>query len=416
MISIAIAVVSSVLSALPQEDESPPRLFGLALCSVGDVDGDGCADLAVVDGTNRASVPAIDVISGRDGSLLCESEWNVGVPIFARCLTSIGDSGSEIALLARCEHSLHDCVDIRIVSPRSGEELRCMHVGRSDFTNASLSSIGDVDGDGRADLVVSTYFADYPSKQSRGSVAVVSSRDGRVLLELANPMSPNRFALDAIGTSDIDGDGRGDLVVSGSYAAEEISWVRWISGIDGALIAEYDAPRRWLGSKLVSVGNGRGRGDLLVNEPRDSSCNPLEPFACVLSPRKLVPLRELNDATTELGGCNIADVGDLNRDGIDDFAATINEAFASNPGVCVFSGVDGSRLFTVLAPNPDDVPSGGFGWAICGAGDTNGDGWNDFAVTTCSPCGPEWPDYLRIYSGRDGALLVTVRPPPLRGR
>lgn len=420
---VTLALDAQVQSS--EMDEKPTRLFGLALCAVGDVDGDGCGDLAVVDGYtyDAGSRPALYVISGRDGTVLCETACNAGIPRFGRCVTSLwdfdGDGIDELALLACLTDTPEDRADVLILSPKTGEEVRRLSVtGFWNFLDGSISTTSDIDGDRLPELVLHGYD-DRNTGHWSGFVQVVSSVDGRVLIDLTEPHAGEGFARAAVGTGDVNSDGCGDFAISGNHGKSTPSWVRWISGRDGATLQECDDPDPRFGDELDRLEDfdGDGAPELLVGVPQYYGTPERPPFARVISPRNAATLRSMVGVASQNMGACVAAARDLNGDGVSDVLMSSYDSIGGvNSGVVALSGADSSCMLRIEAPKDIWGATGCFGWALCSAGDTNADGWNDFAVTTCSALGPEWPDYLRVYSGRDGALLLTVRPPAGAGR
>ncbi|HBF22788.1 MAG TPA: hypothetical protein DDW23_03125 [Planctomycetes bacterium] len=106
-------------------------------------------------------------------------------------------------------------------------------------------------------------------------------------------------------------------------------------------------------------------------------------------------------------GIQVASAGDINGDGIPDIAGS---AKRDNPWdypsgyVQVWSGVDGSLLLTLSSTVSWDR----FGTAIAGLGDVNGDGLSDIAVGSKQDTwqGPG-SGTVRVFSGLDGQILHT---------
>lgn len=418
--SVVLALVSFVLE--PRPHESPSRLFGLAVCATGDVDGDGCADLAIVDGTTEARVPALIVTSGRDGTVLCESAWMSQVPMFGRCIVSFADLDAdgvnELAMLARSEDTPEGFAEVWIVSPIRGEISRRFLVPEScEFVDGSISTTSDVDGDRIPELVVHGYDSASTGRWS-GIVHLLSSRTGQVLLRLADPLRDEGFAVAAIGAGDVDGDGYGDLAITSCLDSPSGRSVSWISGRDGTTVQVCEHPDPRFGSELDRLGDfdGDGAPELLIGAPQTYGHPKRPAFACVVSPRTARTLRTMTGIESHNKGACVVRAGDLNSDRVDDVLMSAFHPFGITPGVLAFSGADGARLFAIDSPLDKDGDIGSFGWAVSAVGDTNGDRCNDFAVTTCSPWGPEWPDCVRTYSGRDGSLLLTLQSPSLHQR
>jgi hypothetical protein len=99
-------------------------------------------------------------------------------------------------------------------------------------------------------------------------------------------------------------------------------------------------------------------------------------------------------------GTSVADVGDVDADGFGDFAIGAYYIGAAAPGrVVVYSGATMQPLATLTsgATSPDS-----FGYWVCAAGDVDGDGYADLAVssTTEAAVGAGAPGKVRLFRGR----------------
>ncbi len=108
----------------------------------------------------------------------------------------------------------------------------------------------------------------------------------------------------------------------------------------------------------------------------------------------------------DLLGNGVEAAGDVNHDGVPD-------VIAGAPGIgkaYVLSGKDGSVLRTFKAQAGDE----GYGTKTAGIGDFDGDGYPELAVGAPSPAGPtpgdkKYPGYVYVYSGKTGKLLWRLR-------
>ena len=102
-------------------------------------------------------------------------------------------------------------------------------------------------------------------------------------------------------------------------------------------------------------------------------------------------------------GVSVSGAGDVNRDG---FADLICGAYGYGwvGAAYVFSGVDGSILYTFVGDSTNDY----FGYSVSGAEDVNGDGFPDFIVGAFgADINGKNSGRARVFSGLDGSVLYT---------
>jgi FG-GAP repeat. len=192
------------------------------------------------------------------------------------------------------------------------------------------------------------------------------------------------------------------------------------------------------GQSVAVIGDITGDGvpDLVVGGPfHDSefSNNGFGPpqdvgRAFLINGATLGEISELNDPFFQqpldfpkfggFFGFSVAGVGDLNHDGIPDILVGVPHYsdFALdhiNAGEAfVFSGADGSILFTLNDPDEDE--GNRFGYAVAGLGDVNGDGTPDMVIGVPKKnASEELPDVgtAYIFSGANGGLIRSLDPP-----
>jgi len=103
-------------------------------------------------------------------------------------------------------------------------------------------------------------------------------------------------------------------------------------------------------------------------------------------------------------GTSVASPGDLDRDGVPDILVGAPESSplgTSSGGVWIFSG----RTSVLLRVLSGDASGDGFGFSVNGAGDVDADGFPDFIVGAIQ----DFTDfgYARVFSGKTGKELLT---------
>ena len=342
-------------------------------------------------------------------------------------------------------------VDLSSLDGSNGFKLSGEAVG--DWNGSSVASAGDVNADGFADLVVGSPSAD-PNGSFSGAAYVVFGKASGLPgnLDLSSLDGSNGFklegesTLDSAGISvgsagDINGDGFADVIV-GSQGADPTndnsylgaSYVVFgkatgfaadldLANLDGSngfrLIGAQ--PGSSGGSPVASAGdlNGDGFDDLVVStqiffDPDGSSGGAYSAMTYVVFGRASGFGADFDLASLDgsngfhyvawAGDVSVASAGDVNGDGFADLVVGSSIGVADGQyigGTSVVFGsasgfaadgpgiLDGSNGFKVVGAAPYDAA----GCAVSGAGDINGDGFDDLII------GAFGADPHGIYSG-----------------
>ena len=306
---------------------------GISVAAAGDVNGDGLDDLII-------------------GAYLADPTGFF--------------SGSSYVVFGR---STRFDSSIKLSSLNGSTGFRLDGVASSDYTGFSVAAAGDVNGDGRDDLIIGANGAGHIGNGTRsGSSYVVfgrstgfaasinlSSLNGSTGFRLDGVAAGDRSGYSVAAAGDVNGDGRGDLIIGAHHADP--------SGNDS-------------GSSYVVFGRSTG----FAASINLSSLNGSTGF------------RLDGEAVGDFSGRSVAAAGDVNDDGLDDLIIGAGRAdpnggdsgssyvvygrstgFAASINLSSLDGSTGFRLDGVTAG--DDT-----GRSVAEAGDVNGDGVGDLII------------------------------------
>lgn len=374
-------------------------LRGEVVGPAGDANGDGIGDLVAVGQSADSSAKIVGVVFGRRGG--------------PRRTVDISNPGSE---------------GFRIDAP-GGDSVADV--------NGGVASVGDVNRDGRDDLLISAVLA-----EGRDYAVVIFGRRGSGVVSLESPGSggyringicgryyeagdggsyeygPLGVEVSAVG--DVDGDRRADLLFGTGRQGDEICGARKgearvVYGKSGAAPVDYESARglRFTGpsgtGSAVAGGDvsGDGRPDVLVSTKRG--------FIAITRLRGIRSaniLRLGGRATSFLSGYeelppSLVVLGDVNRDGLNDIGFSDRVVRSRRGNASRRLDRPGNGVYQALLAD-----SGNDGYLVDPlepAGDLNGDGRADF-LGTPGENGP--PVGYAVFA--DAPPRVTVLP--FRGR
>lgn len=294
----------------------------------------------------------------------------------------------------------------------------------ADKSGKSLSGAGDVNGDSYADILIGALHAEPGGNIRAGDTYLILGRQnawtgsgyselsGTRACSTSGAIFKGAAASDISGASvsnagDVNGDGFDDILIGAAGANSEAGDTYLYYGRPGcdalvALAFEPDAVFKGIaagdysGASVSGAGdvNGDGYDDILVGAYRANSSTG-ETYLIYgnadLSGELSLSSADVTFAgidADDYSGWSISTAGDVNKDGYDDI---LIGAYGADPGGALTAGetylIYGSANLTgAISLNSADVTFAGIvasdesGYAISGAGDVNGDGYDDICI------------------------------------
>jgi hypothetical protein len=336
------------------------------------------AGLVVAAGRSASAQIRQTTLSGDDDARFGKSLANVG---------DVDGDGIDDLLVAEPNYSSASFADLGRVSLYSGATMAWIrdHDGTSvdGQFGTSIAGAGDVDADGFADYVVGAPYFDGSGLTDNGAVVVYSGKTGAMIWNYYGPASGYQIGAAVCGPGDLDGDGKADVLASS--VMHDVVWQfdahgSIVNGI-GSLGSSY------FGFALAKTGDldGDGVNDWLVGAPLESSTLGSITYydtgaVYAMSGATCLEIYRYGGyGQFDFFGESIASLGDLDGDGVPDVVAGSGDSSSTasqNGMVVVFSGKTGTTLTNWWGTNSNDLT----GAAVAGLPDMNHDGVPDFAV------------------------------------
>lgn len=429
--------------------------FGISVSGAGDTNNDGYDDVIVgawlddISGLDSGSAYAyLGDIAGVDPS----SEIHLGVLVgssedwFGHSVSGAGDVDGDgyddVIIGAYGYSSERGAVYVYSgstfgIDVTSRTFLTATGGASNDRFGESVSGAGDVNGDGFDDVVVGSAFDDNGATDAgsafvyQGSVGGVDSLTERMLNQ-SNRANYDHFGVSVSGAGDLDGDGYDDIIIGAdddSCCGTAHVFSGSATGIDNGsrvgISASDEANGDGFGIAVSGGGDvdGDGFDDVIIGawvedfEGSNAGAAYVQYGNALGVDTKLVA----SDGTSgDRFGWAVSSAGDVNGDGIDD--VIVGTAFFEGPwnfGVAYVylgtfaTGLDNNTELRLVAS--DATQGCGFGYDVAGAGDVNGDGYDDVIVGTLRvlDIGPD-PGSAYVYlggaNGTDPATEIKLVP------
>lgn len=368
--------------------------YGYQVSGAGDVNHDGLADILIgeptYDGSGITDKGSVRIVSGADGMVLFRMTGGVDVQQLGASLDQAGDvNGDGMGdFIVGAPTSSAGGVERGAVILLSGADFSILrsHQGLVDneqFGHA-VAGLGDINRDGYAEYAVGTPLAN----TQFGKVEVFSGMDGSVLTTIHGGITHHLgFAVSTAG--DVDADGTADLLIGSPYASNRFGLAQVYSGATGAVLYEFhgEAPglQQQLGDSVAPAGdlNLDGYADFVIGASRYAAGGNGSVFT--YSGRDGSLMYQWYGPSGAWFGSSVSALDDLNGDTIPEIIVGAPRQAAGGVGgaghAYVFSGIDGSLMLDILGT----TQVGHLGNSVADAGDVDGDGFGDLVIGEPGP-------------------------------
>lgn len=252
--------------------------YGASVSGAGDVDADGFDDFIIgaprTEVAGNFLAGAVYVYSGATGALIHQVQGAARNTGIGRCVTGIGDINQD----GYDDFAFSGYTDfhgnLAAVYLHSGFDGALIRKTDQVHSTGAMANAGDTNGDGFDDIILGAIYASPDNLSNAGAAYLFSSVDGS-LLHTFNGTAPNQLLGWSVSTAgDANADGYADVLVGAVWGdgapIHKPGFARVYCGFSGELLHQIDGTSDGhLGWSVATAGdpNGDGYAEFLVGEP-----------------------------------------------------------------------------------------------------------------------------------------------------
>ncbi|MDO9043190.1 MAG: FG-GAP-like repeat-containing protein, partial [Desulfocapsaceae bacterium] len=420
-------------AAWTAESDQAGAYFGWSVSTAGDVNGDGYSDV-IVGAYNYDNGEANEghafVYHGSSTGLASSAAWaaesDQADAYFGYSVSTAGDvngDGYSDVIVGAYSYDNGQIDEGRAFvyhGSATGLAATAAWTAESDqeyaYSGHSVSTAGDVNGDGYSDVIVGAYGYDNGQTEEGRAFVYLGSATGLATTAAWFTESDQAYAYFGISVStagDVNGDGYSDVIVGAMFydngeTDEGRAYVYHGSATGlaptAAWTAESDQSDAWFGHSVSTAGdvNGDGYSDVIVGAHYydDGETDEGRAFVYHGSATGLGATAAWNaesDQSDAFFGYSVSTAGDVNGDGYSDviIGAYYYDNVEANEGrAFVYHGSAAGLASDAAWTAESNQASAYFGRSVSTAGDVNGDGYSDVIV------GADYYDNVEANEGR----------------